>query len=113
MQDHHIDGTHLCSKRHAKLSFRKRILDNWDFTCAYCGAEAHTLDHVHPRSKGGFTSAENMVACCADCNRDKGSENWIIWFRSKEFWTPEREADIWIWINFKDKRPLELLSIHM
>ena len=45
--------------------------DNW--TCQYCGSRGHlTVDHVIPRSKGGDSSWENIVASCAPCNRRKG-----------------------------------------
>jgi 5-methylcytosine-specific restriction endonuclease McrA len=32
-----------------------------------------TLDHVIPRSRGGSSSWENLVACCHTCNRRKGN----------------------------------------
>jgi 5-methylcytosine-specific restriction endonuclease McrA len=45
--------------------------DNW--TCQYCGARTNlTVDHVIPRSKGGASTWENIVASCAPCNRRKG-----------------------------------------
>jgi 5-methylcytosine-specific restriction endonuclease McrA len=47
--------------------------DNW--TCQYCGSRTNlTVDHVIPRSKGGSSTWENIVASCAPCNRRKGSE---------------------------------------
>jgi 5-methylcytosine-specific restriction endonuclease McrA len=43
------------------------------FQCAYCGShEDLTFDHVVPRSKGGRTSWENIVAACSPCNLRKG-----------------------------------------
>ena len=33
-----------------------------------------TLDHVIPRSRGGLSTWENLVACCHDCNRRKGNQ---------------------------------------
>ncbi|OFX13347.1 MAG: MFS transporter [Alphaproteobacteria bacterium RIFOXYD12_FULL_60_8] len=46
------------------------------FTCQYCGQRlpAHdlTFDHVLPRSRGGRTTWENVVAACAPCNLTKG-----------------------------------------
>ena len=43
------------------------------FTCQYCGSrEDLTFDHVIPRSKGGRTTWENVVAACAPCNLKKG-----------------------------------------
>jgi 5-methylcytosine-specific restriction endonuclease McrA len=45
--------------------------DNW--TCQYCGSHAQlTVDHVVPRSKGGLSTWDNIVASCAPCNRRKG-----------------------------------------
>ena len=42
------------------------------FTCQYCGErEDLTFDHVVPRSKGGVTTWENVVAACSDCNLKK------------------------------------------
>jgi 5-methylcytosine-specific restriction endonuclease McrA len=32
-----------------------------------------TLDHVVPRSRGGASTWENLVACCHSCNRKKGN----------------------------------------
>ena len=45
--------------------------DGWE--CQYCGARTSlTVDHVIPRSKGGHSSWDNIVASCAPCNRRKG-----------------------------------------
>jgi 5-methylcytosine-specific restriction endonuclease McrA len=45
--------------------------DGWE--CQYCGARTSlTVDHVIPRSKGGASSWDNIVASCAPCNRRKG-----------------------------------------
>ncbi len=62
-------------------SFRRKITrravfarDGWE--CQYCGRKGSlTMDHVVPRSKGGDTSWENVVACCATCNRRKGDRS--------------------------------------
>lgn len=48
--------------------------DRWE--CQYCGRNGSlTMDHVVPRSKGGATTWENVVTCCAGCNRRKGSRS--------------------------------------
>ena len=47
------------------------------FSCQYCGLRLPsgglTFDHVVPRSRGGLSSWENVVAACSPCNLRKGS----------------------------------------
>jgi 5-methylcytosine-specific restriction endonuclease McrA len=44
------------------------------FQCQYCGSRDDlTFDHVIPRSKGGLTTWENVVAACAPCNLKKAN----------------------------------------
>jgi 5-methylcytosine-specific restriction endonuclease McrA len=56
---------------------RKNILLRDRNTCQYCSATLPagelTLDHVQPRSRGGLSTWENLVACCHSCNRRKGN----------------------------------------
>jgi 5-methylcytosine-specific restriction endonuclease McrA len=55
---------------------RKNVLLRDRNTCQFCGhqfpAGELTLDHVVPRSRGGSSSWENLVACCYACNNRKG-----------------------------------------
>jgi 5-methylcytosine-specific restriction endonuclease McrA len=55
---------------------RRNILLRDRYTCQYCAvtlpAAKLTLDHVIPRSRGGPSAWENLVACCYSCNRRKG-----------------------------------------
>lgn len=55
---------------------RKNILLRDRNTCQFCGkvfpSSELTLDHVMPRSRGGRSSWENLVACCYRCNNNKG-----------------------------------------
>lgn len=54
---------------------RRNILVRDGHQCQYCGetfsAMELTLDHVIPRSKGGLSTWENLVACCSADNRRK------------------------------------------
>ena len=60
---------------HRRRITRKAVLARDGWTCQYCGAERPTLtvDHVIPRSRGGESVWENIVASCAPCNRRKGN----------------------------------------
>ena len=62
------------SRRPAFTRFNVFLRDR--FTCQYCGdrfpTQELTFDHVMPRSKGGRTTWDNVVAACAKCNLVKG-----------------------------------------
>ena len=55
---------------------RRNVMLRDEFLCGYCGRSGTsaqlTIDHVHPRSRGGPTQWANLVAACAPCNRRKG-----------------------------------------
>jgi 5-methylcytosine-specific restriction endonuclease McrA len=60
---------------HGRKITRKAVLARDAYTCQYCGRQASglTVDHVIPRSRGGESVWENIVASCAPCNRRKGN----------------------------------------
>jgi 5-methylcytosine-specific restriction endonuclease McrA len=60
----------------------------WSMTngrCYYCGVQTNpfrdfAIDHVMPIHRGGRDSLDNMVPCCAPCNRRKSDQlpgDWI------------------------------------
>jgi len=53
---------------------RRNILRRDNHKCVYCGRGdlPLTIDHIHPKSKGGDDSWENLVAACMPCNNKKG-----------------------------------------
>ena len=45
------------------------------FQCQYCGIDDDlTFDHLIPRSRGGMTTWDNVVAACSPCNLKKGGK---------------------------------------
>ncbi len=60
---------------HRRKITRKAVLARDAWTCQYCGSRAGglTVDHIIPRSRGGQSVWENIVASCAPCNRKKGT----------------------------------------
>jgi 5-methylcytosine-specific restriction endonuclease McrA len=58
---------------HRRKITRRAVFARDGWQCQYCGSKANlTVDHVIPRSKGGPSTWENIVASCAPCNRRKG-----------------------------------------
>lgn len=47
--------------------------------CQYCGKRPSqddiSIDHIHPKSKGGLSTFENCVLCCTTCNLKKGDRS--------------------------------------
>ena len=57
---------------HKRKITRRAVFARDGWQCQYCGARTSlTVDHVIPRSKGGGSSWDNIVASCAPCNRRK------------------------------------------
>lgn len=69
-------------------SIRIKILERDEYSCAYCGRRANTVDHVIPKSRGGDEHDFNLVACCKRCNMEKTNK------------TPE-EAGLQFWKSFQ------------
>ena len=63
-------------RKPAFTRFNVFLRDQWK--CQYCGNDFKTheltFDHVIPRSRGGRTNWENIVAACRGCNTAKGSK---------------------------------------
>lgn len=43
--------------------------------CQYCGSTKNlTIDHIHPKSKGGEDTWSNLVVACNSCNTQKSDK---------------------------------------
>ena len=59
----------------APVSKKRQILvDIHGAHCFYCGdmPDYYEVDHVHPQSRGGDDTLNNMVLSCVSCNQTKG-----------------------------------------
>ena len=78
--DHYIANLITMTSSEATRLWRRAIKEQFDCTCVYCGESYDlselTIDHVHPRSRGGETISSNCVPACRRCNQDKGSRHW-------------------------------------
>ncbi len=57
---------------------RYRVLRRDEFHCMACGAtgkdDVLVVDHIHPVSKGGETTMDNLQTLCRTCNSGKGTK---------------------------------------
>jgi hypothetical protein len=71
----------ITAPRSISLSLRYKVLSRDRFRCVKCGrspakdpsVELH-VDHIHPWSKGGQNTEENLRTLCFDCNLGKGDK---------------------------------------
>jgi 5-methylcytosine-specific restriction endonuclease McrA len=56
---------------------REYLLEKWNRTCAYCGAQHLPLqvEHIQPKAKGGTDRATNLTLSCEACNVAKGTQD--------------------------------------
>ena len=101
--DHYLQNLITMTSSEAVRLWRRAIKESFDCTCVYCGETYDfndlTIDHVHPRSKGGQTITSNCVPACLGCNQDKGSNHWEGWMLEKFGFHPERKQRILSHIN--------------
>ena len=73
-------------------------LDRDGATCIWCGRPfgplvRPTTEHVVPRVKGGPSWAENEVAACGRCNRERRHRSAVDWLEEcrRRGWAPDAE----------------------
>ena len=99
-------------RRHMDASLEYSIEDwrdamlHFGGECCYCGAKEgrgkttkFDREHLLPISNGGKTVRNNIAPACRACNRARGNKPLLEWYRSRPFWTQEREDRILAWIN--------------
>ncbi|MGI9622146.1 MAG: HNH endonuclease [Acidimicrobiales bacterium] len=83
--------------RRSALS-RRGVFARDDHRCQYCGSRAESIDHVHPRSRGGEHIWENVVACCRRCNASKRDQ--LLSDTSMRLAKPPSEPPSGAWVSF-------------
>ena len=57
---------------------RRNVFWRDNYVCQYCSNTFHhndlTMDHVHPKSRGGLKSWTNIVCSCKSCNSKKRNQ---------------------------------------
>ncbi|MDR3673932.1 MAG: HNH endonuclease signature motif containing protein [Acidobacteriota bacterium] len=77
-----------------------KIFKRDKFKCYYCGLDGLrdfeswlilTIDHVHPHSKGGQRSMDNLVTACQPCNLLKGKRVYKSHQEARDYVLAQRE----------------------
>lgn len=64
------------SKAKIKTALRLQVYERDGFKCVYCNSRKNlSLDHVTAESKGGATTAGNLVTACKSCNSKKKTKS--------------------------------------
>jgi 5-methylcytosine-specific restriction endonuclease McrA len=83
----------------AKKRYRQSIYEAWDFKCAYCKAEATSLDHIIPRFKSGSSNRNNLIPACRSCNTNKASTKMEDWYCNQDFFDEVQYNRIKTWMS--------------
>jgi len=82
----------------AKKRYRNSIYEAWNHQCAYCKADATSLDHIIPRFKSGSSNRNNLVPACRSCNSNKASHKMEEWYCKQEFYDELQFQKIQSWM---------------
>lgn len=82
----------------------KSWVDSQEKVCKYCGVccqSNYHVDHMHPLSKGGQHSLDNLAIACPTCNLTKSSKPLNVWLQeiSQEDIEKEEVTEV------EDKKP--------
>ncbi|AEK58646.1 HNH endonuclease domain protein [Acidithiobacillus caldus SM-1] len=77
LQNPEISGMEYQQGELQGYEVREYLLEKWGRKCAYCGAEHAplTIDHIHPKSRGGSDRVSNLTLACFPCNQRKGNRD--------------------------------------
>ncbi len=84
MENPEISGAEYQRGELAGFEVKEYLLNKWNRTCAYCGAQnvPLTIDHIHPRAEGGSDKVSNLTLACVPCNQRKGAMDVSKFLRS-------------------------------
>jgi 5-methylcytosine-specific restriction endonuclease McrA len=77
LQNPEISGVEYQQGELFGYEVREYLLEKWGRQCAYCGKEnvPLTIDHIHPKSRGGSDRVSNLALACFPCNQEKGNRD--------------------------------------
>ena len=80
-----ISGTEYQQGELAGYEVREYLLEKWNRTCAYCGAQNVPLqiEHIVPRANGGSNRVSNLTLACQPCNQKKAAQPIEVFLKNK------------------------------
>ncbi|GBE49201.1 HNH endonuclease [bacterium BMS3Bbin13] len=77
LQNPEISGIEYQQGTLTGYEVREYLLEKWGWRCAYCDVEnvPLTVDHIHPKSRGGSDRVSNLALACVPCNQRKGNRD--------------------------------------
>ena len=71
------------------LDYLRELLISINDCCVYCGKVLEifnvSIDHKHPRSRGGTNKKSNLVYCHLGCNKAKGDLTELEYLGLKDY----------------------------
>jgi 5-methylcytosine-specific restriction endonuclease McrA len=88
LQNPEISGVEYQLGELAGYEVREYLLDKWNRTCSYCGAQDVPLavEHIILKTRGGSNRVSNLTLACQPCNQAKGT------LTAAEFGHPQIQA---------------------
>jgi len=76
LQNPEVNGIEYQQGELAGYQVREYLLEKWQRTCAYCGAQQVPLEieHILARTNGGSHRVSNLTLACRTCNQRKGRQ---------------------------------------
>ena len=60
-------------KKKTCQELRLQVFERDAYRCKHCGTQENLrVDHIHPESKGGLATMDNLQTLCTTCNSKKG-----------------------------------------
>lgn len=80
----------------------KHILNEFNNTCAYCGAGDKKLhqEHFISVTAGGEYTHDNIIPACQSCNSSKGNKDFFIWYKTSNCFDKQREKKIMRFLHY-------------
>jgi hypothetical protein len=73
---HEVDEPTMVHRKKDKIGRKlsKSVFERDAYRCVVCASHVDLCcDHIHPESKGGATSFDNLQTMCRPCNSKKGA----------------------------------------